>query len=225
MSRANWVHGMLQEVVPKGDSDKSLEDRKLPWFIRVYRLTDKAKEWVAQERPKIEAWLAEKATEDAKVTRLVIIKEWHRRWDSIHFGVPKHVAGLFRVTSETEKRLYGELVEHPDTDRLFSTYNIVHGGGRSKMYIDREQIVVDNATPEMYQRMLKVDTEWMVELDAQEKTFKQEVAELEARYKRARIQGAAMYSDLFREAGAPKEAVDKIMDEVRGPPEEKDEDE
>lgn len=194
-----------------------LKNKKVAWYETAHEINAAGRKLVEQNRAKIEAKLAKQKAEDSKSERLVIIRKFTSR--ESYFGIESKIAGLFRVTRQTGKRLYGEVIEKAVKDSWWSSYGFSHGGpgmrGATEVYVEAEHVVVDPATPEMYKAMLKAEAELMADLKEKEEAMTKEIAEIERRYRQRAIQSMAQTSDMMQEAGVPREVVEKYVDDQR----------
>lgn len=183
-------------------------DKGVAWYETAFEINEVGRKLVEDNRARIEAKLAAEKAENAKSERLVIIRQFDR--PQTLFGIERKIAGLFRVTRQTDKRLFGVL-ERSVNERC--SYGLTSGGagisGATETYVGLEHVIVDPATPEIYEAMLKAEADLFVDLDEKEYAMKKEIAEIKARYRQRAVQSMAQTSDTMAEAGVPREIVDK----------------
>ena len=185
--------------------------KKVAWYETASEINEVGRKLVEDNRARIEAKIAAQKAKDAQSERLVIFSEFSGATE--HFGIIQKIGGLFRVTRETGKRLFGELVEAPNSRR---SYGLTHGGARilgsTETYIDLENVIVDPATPEMYEAMLYAECALFEDLEEKKYQREREIAEIERRFRQRAVQSMAQSSDSMAEAGVPREIVDQYVE-------------
>lgn len=183
----------------------------LAWYEKLYRINDLGREAVEEHRAAILAEDKATAETNAKSNRLVIIRVSGNRWASNPiFGYTRQIAGLFEVHKETKSRLYGRLVKSVDLGPYtMELYGITHGRD-SETYIERDQIIIDQASEELFDKISKIDIEKFKDLKRKHTQLELERTELELRFAERAKQTRAMYADMMTEAGLPPEVAEKL---------------
>jgi hypothetical protein len=103
---------------------------------------------------------------------------------------------LCRVVRETGKRCYVEIVE---TDTTYSSTYGVHGYKDTGQYVNKSDIVVEDANSELFRKLVSHEQEhkkWMMSLGTQEED---ELRPVRRRFADRRTQKFAQFDDEVRE--------------------------
>lgn len=194
------------KVTAQRAKSPSYDSLRKAWYEKVYEINQAGRDLVEANRARIEKAVKAQAEKDKASERLVIFRKWDRRTDG-GFGRVPQFDGLFRVTRETEKSLYGEIVlpvvrkDDWNTDAFWLIRDV-----RNKPHIERSQVVIDNATKDLYLRLKKIEQERFADMNALHDQMVREQNEIARRYQERLKQSDAMYDDMFREAGLDEEA-------------------
>lgn len=176
--RAGWLKRL--------DKNKFPED-SFAWFDHPETITDEGRKIANEYRHELVAYDKKQEEERAKIERLVISKNCNA------WGEQKRFAALCRVIKETPKRLYVELVKQE------SRYGDPIRGSRNNRFIERDDVMVDNATEEMFDRLMKLESEqkeWNKSLNDQ---LQAELEPIRKRYEQRAKQGEARFEDEIKE--------------------------
>ena len=180
------------------------------WGVNSYVVGAEGLKLIEDNRERLAKIDEKKAAQIDKVRRYVIIQKWRSgSYRNENMGKTRQFDGLFEVTRETDKRLYGKLIL-PETKREDAFWYV--RANRGDAHVDREQVMVDPATPELFEKLQKIEDSRFASLEEQQTQMEAELEEVQRRHENREKQSAAMFGDMMVEAGVSRETVNGLLD-------------
>ena len=189
--RSGWIEHDPEE---KKETDRS-------WYDQPYFMTERGHAYVETRMDDIAEMFRQREEARNKVDRLIIVGNNHRYGGSEHGSkYRRRYVTLCRVVRETAKRFYVVIVKNWDGPDTGWRSNFTIQGHGDNRYVEREAVVLDPATEEVFDRLVVTESEIR---DDYNEICDQEEAELDAvrkRYKQRRDQQGARFDRMLAEA-------------------------
>lgn len=215
--KANAVEARLGEVGAalgkKGPHRMEDGDHYLAWYENPWVITTEGRETLQAMLPRLERIRAGREAREAAPPRFLVTRRLR-----VAYG-PKEpdfaVAGLYRITRETDNRFYVEHLREEDgvpSRDLSGLHDRAVEGSRAVLYVDKANVAAVDVTPGRFLAMRKAMEGYDESMAAASEQAEAELEPIRLRHEQRRVQIAARLADEMREiseAAQPPDAGPK----------------